>query len=703
MKKIVHLTVCLAVCVSLILAAVVRAEPPAPPVTPTLEPSLATEQAQAEGPEVLEEREVTGTDVAKPEAPVKELPVTGTGVAKPEAPVKELPVTGTGVAKPEAPVKELPVTGTDVAKPEAPVKELPVTGTDVAESREWNEQTTFLGLPNLTPYTPSGWDYPIVPSSGQGTHSVNTLYAGQPTYIDWAVINNGSATASGRFYSYLYLDGNRIGSWYTDNLPAGYYAYVSDWSYTVSTPGWHTLKIVADATGAIAESNENDNTWERNFYWQGTAQPNLTPYTPSGWDYPIVPSSVRGTTRVNTLYTGQPTYIDWAVINNGSATASGRFYSYLYLDGNRIGSWYTDNLAAGYYAYVSDWSCTVNTPGWHTLKIVADATGAIAESNENDNTWERNFYWEGAAKSVTELPFIGSYNVSCGYHTNCGTTPPTPGYGLDFVNNNENEPTYGDVTYASGRGTVTASGWESGGWGNRVIIRHPDNYYSRYAHLEYYFPAVNHKMREGSPIGYMGMTGGSSTGDHLHFQVYYNTTSGGGVDPTPIDGYTWFPGAGGTPSPYENYSFNTEMRLVDNTDGGFSLTGTASCSNNTTNGFHRNGLSKSVTYYQYCNGTTGSPTRTGTWTPSLPASGNYHVYVFAPNHSVTLTGNARYRVYSNNTLIATISVNQNGYNNDWVRLGMWNLSTSGTYVRLTNQTSDGRRVAYDAVMLVRDF
>jgi hypothetical protein len=624
-------------------------------------------------------------------------------VAKPEAPVKELPVTGTGVAKPEAPVKELPVTGTDVAKPEAPVKELPVTGTDVAESREWNEQTTFLGLPNLTPYTPSGWDYPIVPSSGQGTHSVNTLYAGQPTYIDWAVINNGSATASGRFYSYLYLDGNRIGSWYTDNLPAGYYAYVSDWSYTVSTPGWHTLKIVADATGAIAESNENDNTWERNFYWQGTAQPNLTPYTPSGWDYPIVPSSVRGTTRVNTLYTGQPTYIDWAVINNGSATASGRFYSYLYLDGNRIGSWYTDNLAAGYYAYVSDWSCTVNTPGWHTLKIVADATGAIAESNENDNTWERNFYWEGAAKSVTELPFIGSYNVSCGYHTNCGTTPPTPGYGLDFVNNNENEPTYGDVTYASGRGTVTASGWESGGWGNRVIIRHPDNYYSRYAHLEYYFPAVNHKMREGSPIGYMGMTGGSSTGDHLHFQVYYNTTSGGGVDPTPIDGYTWFPGAGGTHSPYENYSFNTEMRLVDNTDGGFSLTGTASCSNNTTNGFHRNGLSKSVTYYQYCNGTTGSPTRTGTWTPSLPASGNYHVYVFAPNHSVTLTGNARYRVYSNNTLIATISVNQNGYNNDWVRLGMWNLSTSGTYVRLTNQTSDGRRVAYDAVMLVRDF
>jgi len=188
------------------------------------------------------------------------------------------------------------------------------------------------------------------------------------------------------------------------------------------------------------------------------------------------------------------------------------------------------------------------------------------------------------------------------------------------------------------------------------------------------------------------------------YNVYFNTTSGGGVDPTPIDGYTQFCGAGQTCGPYDNYNFNTRMRLIDNTDNGFSLTGTASCWNNTTNGFHRDGLGKSVIYYQYCSGTTGNPTRIGTWTPSLPAAGYYHIYVFAPNHSgIVLTQNARYQIYSNNTLIATVSVNQNGYNNDWVRLGMWYLSTSGTYIRLTNQTSDGQRVAYDAVMFVEDF
>lgn len=204
---------------------------------------------------------------------------------------------------------------------------------------------------------------------------------------------------------------------------------------------------------------------------------------------------------------------------------------------------------------------------------------------------------------------------------------------------------------------VENNGDSQTGWGYRVVLRHPDlYYYSRYAHLRYWFPAVNHKMQLGSPIGYMGNTGNvtGTSGYHLHWQVYYNTTTGGGVDPLPIEGVTSFCGAGQTCGPYNNADFSTQMRLVDNTDGGFSLSGTGTCWDNTTNGFHRDGLGLSRVYYRYCNGTTGSPTLTGTWTPSLPASGNYHVYVFAPNHNgLTLTGNARYQIYSNNTLIAT--------------------------------------------------
>lgn len=306
-----------------------------------------------------------------------------------------------------------------------------------------------------------------------------------------------------------------------------------------------------------------------------------------------------------------------------------------------------------------------------------------------------------AIGQVTELPFIGTYNVTCGYHNSCASTP-TPGYGLDFANTSES--TYGDVAYASGNGTVVENdGDPSTGYGYRIVLRHPDNYYSRYAHLSYWFAALNHKMQLGSPLGYMGNTG-NSTGPHLHWQVYYNTTSGQGVDPLPIEGVSAFCGMGQTCGPYSNSSFSTQMRLVDNTDAGFSLSGTATCWSNTTNGFYRSGLEKSVTYYSYCNGATGSPTRTGTWVPDLPVPGTYWVYAFAPNHSgITLTANATYRVYSNGSLVGTVSVNQNGYNNDWVRLGSFYLLTSNSYVVLTNQVNDGQRVAYDAVMFVRDF
>ena len=313
---------------------------------------------------------------------------------------------------------------------------------------------------------------------------------------------------------------------------------------------------------------------------------------------------------------------------------------------------------------------------------------------------------------ITEYPFSGTYRVSCGYHQACyatstpvpaGTATPTPrptAWGLDFVNNSGG--TYGDVVYASGRGTINAAGSE-GDWGNRVIIDHPDTYYSRYAHLSYIFTLKDHKMAEGSPIGYMGSTGNSS-GDHLHFQVYNNTTTGPGVEPIPIDGkntsFCRYPHSCG---PYTNSGFVTDMRLVDNVDSGFALTGGgATCYDNISNGFDRLGLSVSPSpvYYRYCNASSPA-NRTGTWTPALPSSGNYRIYAFIPNsYNVTLTENADYRIYINNSWQYTIRINQEAYSNKWVYLGMFWLGTSGSYVRLTNAPIDGKRTAFDAVMFV---
>ena len=123
------------------------------------------------------------------------------------------------------------------------------------------------GQPNLTSYTPSGWDYPIVPSSVQGTYTVNQLCADQSTYVDWVVINEGASTLT-TFYSTLYFDGSPVQTWYIDGLDQGWYASVEDWVLNMTpTQGWHTLKIVTDVYNDVNESNESDNEWQYDFYW----------------------------------------------------------------------------------------------------------------------------------------------------------------------------------------------------------------------------------------------------------------------------------------------------------------------------------------------------------------------------------------------------------------------------------------------------
>ena len=141
----------------------------------------------------------------------------------------------------------------------------------------------------------------------------------------------------------------------------------------------------------------------------GQALPNLTPYSPSGWDFPIVPSSVSGTNTLNNLYTTQATYIDWAVINNGSADVSSSFDSCLFMDSSStpLACW---NTAAGlkinYYAFVEDWVLNmIPSVGWHTLRLEADYYRAVAESNENDNTWRYEFYWNPTQRKIY-LPFL---------------------------------------------------------------------------------------------------------------------------------------------------------------------------------------------------------------------------------------------------------------------------------------------------------
>ena len=69
--------------------------------------------------------------------------------------------------------------------------------------------------------------------------------------------------------------------------------------------------------------------------------------------------------------------------------------------------------------------------------------------------------------------------------------------------------------YATNDGEVVESG-RGGKAGNYIVIRHSNNIYSQYAHLEKSYVKVGQKVSQGQQIGEMGNTGYTS-GTHLHF------------------------------------------------------------------------------------------------------------------------------------------------------------------------------------------
>jgi murein DD-endopeptidase MepM/ murein hydrolase activator NlpD len=76
----------------------------------------------------------------------------------------------------------------------------------------------------------------------------------------------------------------------------------------------------------------------------------------------------------------------------------------------------------------------------------------------------------------------------------------------------------GTPVAAAGRGCVTFAGYDSGGYGNLVIVTHRLGMTSWYAHLSSIAVRPGRCVVAGNRIGRVGSTG-YSTGPHLHFEL----------------------------------------------------------------------------------------------------------------------------------------------------------------------------------------
>jgi murein DD-endopeptidase MepM/ murein hydrolase activator NlpD len=86
---------------------------------------------------------------------------------------------------------------------------------------------------------------------------------------------------------------------------------------------------------------------------------------------------------------------------------------------------------------------------------------------------------------------------------------------------------YGTRVRAAASGRVVFAGWDAGGYGYLVTVRHRHHVRMMYAHLSHIAVRVGERVRSGRWVGNVGASG-EATGPHLHFEVRIN---GSPVDP----------------------------------------------------------------------------------------------------------------------------------------------------------------------------
>lgn len=139
-------------------------------------------------------------------------------------------------------------------------------------------------------------------------------------------------------------------------------------------------------------------------------------------------------------------------------------------------------------------------------------------------------YWDGEGvnlrKSFLRSPLSFQARISSKFGVRIHPIKRTRGMhnGVDYA------CAAGTPVYAIADGTVSFKGWDRGGGGNTLKIKHAQSLMSGYLHLRGFAPSVKQgaRVRQSQVIGYVGSTG-MSTGPHLDFRIWKN---GKPINPT---------------------------------------------------------------------------------------------------------------------------------------------------------------------------
>lgn len=277
--------------------------------------------------------------------------------------------------------------------------------------------------------------------------------------------------------------------------------------------------------------------------------------------------------------------------------------------------------------------------------------------------------------------------------------------GEDWNGTGGGDSDLGDTVYAVAHGVVETARWFSG-WGHVVLIRHQFEdgrvVWSQYAHLAERSVSRGDRVSRGDPIGTIGKGDGDQFPAHLHFELRSRDL------PASKWGWTTEEDRIEVLQTYLHPSefigrYRPGQRVVTVTvdeDAGFARSDSAFWMQSDVGHDGHSWWTWTVSEDQ-------GEDCVATWTPDLPHSGLYEVYVFVPRRRAT-TRSARYQI-THRRGTDVVVLDQNDYYDEWVSLGVYAFSTAQTsQVRLSDVTGEPytrdratrKEIAFDAVLWV---
>ena len=159
---------------------------------------------------------------------------------------------------------------------------------------------------------------------------------------------------------------------------------------------------------------------------------------------------------------------------------------------------------------------------WSYLKDTGGDSNGTRSSGVFDTAWIGN---QINAYGKTKIPFdtANRYDINL-LESESEFCMPVEGHivrGMDYRHDGVDiSLETGDSIYAAFDGKVRYAMYNTGGYGNLIIVRHMNGLETYYAHLSGFLCLPNQDVRAGDPIGLVGNTG-HSKGSHLHFEFRF--------------------------------------------------------------------------------------------------------------------------------------------------------------------------------------